>query len=163
MAFKYGIKQITTAAVLNKTIAGLSVMEVTRISNIITRNLNESTRTLLAVSADNIVAFQLDVGLNFKEFENEFAVAEVIFTVSTSKDDSFKPTFIKTTYNQAVKKANTLTMPITRNAVTSMIHYHKGKVPVNGSTISEWYKDFLKAGNHAMATYLNAAIINKVF
>lgn len=142
----------------------LSKEELTQLSKLIKKNLEQSSRTMIAVSSNTITAFQLDIGLCFsgtlaRFFEN----ADAIYLAKPSRDNTFKADVSKITYKKATIYGSQLDLPPKKSIVQNLIWKHKGVVAVNKNNIRLYKEEFLKLGNKVMANLIDNAIKNNEF
>ena len=139
---------------------------MSELADIVKKNLEESTRTLIAVFDDSMpVAFQLDVGLAFdRQVEAAFKNAAAIYIAKVNNHNAFSAQISKeTSFEAAKKEANELDLPIEKYTVQSLIRYQLGQVAVNKFNIHQYKREFLKKGNLVMAEFIQQAINDKVF
>ena len=147
-----------------QSIQGISSTEATQLAKMVKENLEEGSRTIIAVSDNALISFQLDVGLAFKgKIDSGFQKADSIYLVTTDKDNTFKAKIALIPYKTAKRKANELDLPPKRTLVQSLIWFHNGTVAVNKFNIHQYKQDFLNKGNQVMADFINKAILNNEF
>lgn len=159
--YQFSISQLKNVISI---IENINDKEISEIANIVKKNLEENTRTLVAVSHSGLTVFQLDVGMSLSgQLDNTFQKSNKIYLVTVNKDNIFKAKVAKISYGLAKKKAKELNLPAKKSIVQNLIRSHLGKVAVNKFNIRQYKLLFLNKGNEVMSNFIDKAIMDREF
>jgi len=159
--YQFKIEQIKEQ--LSKT-NSFSKKESEHLSLLIKKNLEENTRTLLAISEKKVIVFQLDIGLALTgNLDKVFFNSSNIYLASTDKNNMFKVKLTNISYALAKNKSKELNLPAKKSIVQSLIRNQMGRVAVNKFNIREYKQLFINKGNEVMANLIQNAIKNNEF